>query len=82
LHHLRDPHAKATVARVVQLTDQLRRVFVSRLRDGSIKHCACGKEDCPVFMLNPKVALELDHVRHQLLEAFRSAHHDFNVSIS
>jgi hypothetical protein len=81
LHHLRDPRLKATVARVAQLTDQLRRVFVSRLRDGSIKHCSCGQEDCPVFMFSPQVTVEMDQVRHQALETFRSAHRDFDVSI-
>jgi hypothetical protein len=81
LHHLRDPRAKAKVVQTVQLIDNLRRHFVSGLRDGKIKHCGCGQEDCPVFMLQPGVATELDHMRSRALDAFRSAHPSFDVSI-
>jgi hypothetical protein len=81
LHHLRNPRAKAGVARAAQLTDQLRRVFVSRLRDGSIKHCGCGQEDCPVFMLDDQAAAELDRIRQQTLDAFRAVHRGFDVRV-
>jgi hypothetical protein len=81
LHHLRDPQAKAKVVRAVQLVDSLRRQFASGLRDGKIKHCGCGKIDCPVFMLQPGVATELDRIRSRALDAFRSAHAPFDVRV-
>jgi hypothetical protein len=81
LHHLRDPQAKAKVAQAVQLVDNLRRQFVSGLRDGKIKHCACGNADCPVFMLNTDIASEFDHIRSRALDAFRSAHADFDIRV-
>jgi hypothetical protein len=81
LHHLRDPHAKAEVVRAVQLVDSLRRQFVSGLRDGKIKHCACGQADCPVFYFQPGVATGLDHIRTRVLDAFRSAHAPFDVRV-
>lgn len=81
LHHLRDPRAKAKVVQAVQLVDDLRRQFVSGLRDGKIKHCACGQADCPVFMLQSGIAMELYHIRSRALDAFRSAHANFDVRV-
>jgi hypothetical protein len=81
LHHLRDPRAKANVVRAVQLVDNLRRQFVSGLRSGKIKHCSCGQADCPVFILRPGIATALDDSRSRALDAFRSAHANFDVRV-
>lgn len=71
LHHLRDARTRAGVAKAVQLVDELRRVFVARRRDGGIKPCGCGQESCPVFMVKPDTAAELDRTRRRALAAFR-----------
>ena len=73
LHHLRDARTRAGVAKAVQHVDELRRVFVARRRDGSIKPCGCGQESCPVFMVQPRAAVELDRARTRALDAFRTA---------
>jgi len=73
LHHLRDARIRAGVAKTVQLVDELRRVFVARCRDGSIKPCGCDQEGCPVFMVQPHAALELDRTRMRALDAFHLA---------
>lgn len=70
LHHLRDARTRAGDANAVQLVDELRRVFVARRRDGSIKPCGCGQESCPVFMVQPRAAVELDRTRMRALDAF------------
>ncbi len=82
LHHLRDPSTKAQVSNAAKLVDQLRRVFVSGLRDGRIRPCGCGEADCPVFMLDPSAARELDDIRRRALDAFRVAKPDFNIRLS
>ena len=73
LHHLRDARTRAGVAKAVQLVDELRRVFVARRREGSIRPCSCGQEDCPVFMVQPYAAVELDRARMRAMDAFRVA---------
>lgn len=73
LHHLRDARTRAGVAKAVQLVDELRRVFVARRRDGSIKPCGCGQKSCPVFMVQPHATVELNRTRMHALDAFRVA---------
>lgn len=81
LHTLRDPSLRAEMSQIVQRVDSLRRIFVARLRDGSIRHCACGDENCPVFMLSTAACEELDETRFQLLEEFRALYPPFPVRI-
>lgn len=73
LHHLRDPRARAGVAKAVRHVDELRRAFVARLRDGGVRPCDCGQANCPTFMIEPGVAAELDRIRRRALAAFHAA---------
>jgi hypothetical protein len=81
VHHLRDPRIKAAVAATVRAVDQLRRTFVSGLRDGSIRPCGCGNPDCPTFMLDWKIAAKLDQLRSNALDVFRTAYPSFAVAL-
>jgi hypothetical protein len=69
------------LAQVVRQVDELRRIFVSRLREGEIRHCECGKADCPTYMLSSRVADELDCARDRILATFRSVHAPFDVVV-
>lgn len=71
-HHLRDLHARAGVAAAVRHVDELRRAFVARLRDGGVRPCGCGQAGCPVFIIQPGVAADLDRIRRRALAAFRA----------
>jgi hypothetical protein len=82
IHHLRDQHTQAVLAKVVLQVDQLRRIFVTRLKEGEIRHCECGQRDCPTYMLTHHVADELDEARRKILTTFRSVYVSFNVSLS
>jgi hypothetical protein len=81
IHHLRDAKIRSQVSRAAQLVDKLRRTFLSGLRDGRVRACACGQSDCPVFMIDSAMAHELDRIRHDMLSAFQRAHPGFDVSI-
>ncbi|MBF3882730.1 hypothetical protein ISG07_04900 [Burkholderia pseudomallei] len=81
IHHLRDPRVRSVVAKVVGQVDELRRVFVARLRDGEIRPCGCGQPDCPTFTLTQHAADELDEVRDRILATFRSVHAYFDVTL-
>ncbi|MGS1108168.1 hypothetical protein ACVCNH_18080 [Achromobacter anxifer] len=82
IHHLRDQHTRAVLERVVRQVDELRRIFVTRLREGKINHCGCGQPDCPTYILTCHVADELDEARRKLLTTFRSVYAPFNVSLA
>ncbi|RUZ96984.1 hypothetical protein [Mesorhizobium sp. M7A.F.Ca.US.001.02.1.1] len=81
LHHLRDQQIKANVSRSAQLIDQLRRTFVSGLRDKRIRPCACGSDTCTIFFADPAAGVELDRIRSEALSAFREAYPGFRVHL-
>lgn len=81
IHHLHDQRTQAVLAKVVRQVDELRRIFVTRLKEGEIGHCECGQPDCPTYMLTHRVADELDQAREKILTTFRSVYMSFNVSL-
>lgn len=81
IHHLRDQRTRAVLERIVLQVDELRRIFVTRLREGKINHCECGQPDCPTYMLTHRVASELDQARRKILATFQSVHASFRVSL-
>lgn len=81
IHHLRDPRIRSIVAKVVGQVDELRRLFVTRLREGAINHCGCGQPDCPTYTFLPSAADELNDARHRILSTFRSVHAYFDVTL-
>jgi hypothetical protein len=81
LHHIKDKDVRKGVMRTVRQVDELRRIFVRRLRDGSITHCNCGDANCPTFMLQPGVSVQLDAARSRALETFRLVYPQFAVVV-
>ena len=81
IHHLRDPHTRAALEKVVRQVDALRRIFVGGLRTGTIRPCGCGQPDCPTYMLEHHVAEELDDAREKILTTFRSVYAPFGASL-
>lgn len=82
VHHLRDPQIKESVRSAIRLVDAVRRIFVTGLRDKTIRPCGCGQLDCPTFMLDRDVAEALDTARSQALDTFREAHRQFDGRIA
>lgn len=72
VHNLRDQGTRRVLEKVVRQVDDLRRVFVSRLKEGEIKHCECGQSDCSMYVLTSRVADELDEARRKVLTTFQS----------
>ncbi|HEK0718895.1 TPA: hypothetical protein SMP42_001966 [Pseudomonas aeruginosa] len=81
IHHLRDQRIRAVLEKVVRQVDELRRIFVARLKEGEIQHCGCGNPDCPTYILTHRVASELDEARRKILTTFRSVHTSFGVGL-
>jgi hypothetical protein len=81
IHHLQDQRIQAVLAKVVRQVDELRRIFVTRLKEGEIRHCGCGQPNCPTYMLTHRVAEEQDEARRKILMTFRSVYLSVNVSL-
>jgi hypothetical protein len=81
IHHLQDQRTQAVLATVVRQVDQLRRIFVTRLKEGEIRHCGCDQPDCPTYTLTHRAADELDDARRKILTTFRSVYVSFSVGL-
>lgn len=82
IHHLKNQRIQTVMGKVVRQVDQLRRIFVTRLKEGEIRPCGCGQPDCPTFMLTQRVVDELDDARQRILTTFQSVYTSFSVSLS
>jgi hypothetical protein len=82
LHNLQDERARAALGKVVRQVDEIRRVFKVHLDAGSIRHCQCGDPHCPIFMVDPHAAFELDRSRSAALNSFRRICSDFRVDLA
>ncbi|WP_321942202.1 hypothetical protein [Paraburkholderia tropica] len=81
IHHIRDARIRSVLEQVVRQVDALRRIFVTRLREGEIRPCGCGQQNCPTYMLTHRVADELDNARRKILTTFRSVYAPFSVTL-
>ncbi|MES4612357.1 hypothetical protein V2154_07215 [Ewingella sp. CoE-038-23] len=82
IHHIKNQRIHTVMGKVVRQVDQLRRIFVTRLKEGEIRHCGCGQPDCPTYMLTQLVSDELDDARRRILTTFQSVYTSFDVSLS
>ncbi|MBK1822268.1 hypothetical protein [Burkholderia orbicola] len=81
IHHIRDARIRSVLEQVVRQVDALRRIFVTRLREGEIRPCGCGQQNCPTYMLTHRVADELDMARRKILTTFKSVYAPFSVRL-
>ncbi len=81
IHNLRDRGVRTTLEKIVRHVDDLRRIFVTGLREGEIRPCGCGVPDCPTFGLSQRSVDQLDSVRRKILALFRSVYAPFNVNL-
>jgi hypothetical protein len=72
LHAIGDANRRAGLLRTVRELDKVRYLFRGFIAEGSIRHCGCGKSDCPVFMVDPHAGHALDEARKKALDTFRS----------
>ncbi|EAU1383055.1 hypothetical protein DJ428_25020, partial [Salmonella enterica] len=82
LHHLRDAKTRTGLAKVVRELDGIRRTFKRHLAEGGIEHCPCGDPNCPMFVVRPQAAHDLDKARAIALDSFGGLWPDFDVRVS
>jgi len=76
-HHVRDPATRATLDRLVGLLVGLRSAFDQCLRHGTVRPCGCNVPDCPIFMVKPEAAADLDHRRSEILQVVHTLNDQF-----
>lgn len=78
---VRDATLRGRVETLVVALVQLRSNFDQLMRDGEIKPCGCGQEDCPTFMMTDRAVTAMDRERRKLLEQVHALHSGFDPEL-
>lgn len=82
LHHIRNAARRSQLSVISRGLDNLRRRFKQGLADGTVRHCACGQDDCPVFIIDRTAAKALDDARRCILDEVQNVIPGFLVPLS
>jgi hypothetical protein len=74
---LHDEGLRKKIQVVEKALAKLRAKFDELTRSGVIRHCGCGKPDCPVYFMPMEAAHELEQLRSDALRLFRCANPAF-----
>jgi hypothetical protein len=80
-HSIRSPETKRKLSQIERMLGELRAKYDKSVKTGDIRPCGCNVPDCPVFFVSPRVAREMDHLREEILEAFRGLYPEFDVRL-
>jgi len=80
-HSIRSPETKRKLSQIERMLGELRAKYDKSVKAGDIRPCGCNVPDCPVFFVSPRVAREMDHLREEILEAFRGLYPEFDVRL-
>lgn len=75
-----DKATQKAIDRLVERLVALRAAFENLLRKKEIRHCNCGNEDCPVYMISGAAAQEMDRRREDMLREVHRLNPGFNPS--
>jgi hypothetical protein len=78
---LQDEALRKKVQVVEKALARLRAKFDELTRSGIIRHCGCGKPDCPIYFMPMEAAHELEKLRMEALRLFRGAHPAFEAPL-
>ena len=80
-HSIRSVETKKKLSQIERMLGELRAKYDESVKTGDIRPCGCNVPDCPVFFVSHRVACEMDHLREEILEAFRRLYPDFDVRL-
>jgi hypothetical protein len=81
LDDIQGEYAKAAMREIVIKLQMLRSRFNELLRYDKIRHCGCGKPNCPVFMFTNEACFEMDRIREEILGQFGTIYPQFAVKM-
>ena len=77
-HQLRSDILQTKIQAVEKTLSRLRARFDEMIKSSSLRHCQCNDPNCPIyFFTTPEAAHELEHLRRDVLTAFRDAYPAF-----
>lgn len=79
-NNLTDISKRKAIDKLVEHLVALRAAFEDLLREGEIKHCNCGQEDCSTFMMTNLATREMDERRRIILAEVHRLNPEFTPS--
>ncbi len=80
-HSIQSAETKRKLSQIERMLGELRAKYDESVKTGDIRTCGCNVPDCPVFFVSHSVAREMDHLREEILEAFRRLYPHFDVRL-
>ena len=80
-HSIRSAETKRKLSQIERMLGKLRANYDESVKTGDIRPCGCDDPDCPVFFVSHRVAREIDYLREEILEAFRTLYPPFDVRL-
>jgi hypothetical protein len=77
-HQLRDTALSNQIQTVEMGLARLRAKFDEFLKTGAIRPCGCNQPTCPVYIMSPNGAYDMDQLRGDVLRQFRNAYPAFD----
>lgn len=74
-HELSSATLRNELAAVVQELIELRAGFEELLLDGEMRPCGCSDTNCPVYIVSPRAAQQMDRLRAQILSRIQGLRH-------
>jgi len=80
-HQVKSSHLKESLAQIERTLCELRAQYDTFIKTRDVRPCGCNVPDCPVFMVSPQAARELDRLRMRVLNAFHVVYPPFRVRV-
>ena len=79
-HEFGDAAIRKGLAETEKALAALRAKYDDCARDGSLRPCGCDVPDCPIYMVAPQAAMELEALRRKVLDSFKRVYPKFEVN--
>jgi hypothetical protein len=80
-HDLKSAGLRTSLSEIERMLCALRVKYDELLKSGDLRPCGCNDPNCPVFMVSPMAAREMDKLRTSILDAFRKIYPPFGVHL-
>ena len=78
-HQFEDRAIRNGLAKVEKALAALRAAFDGHMQSGKIRPCGCNEPDCPVYMIDPDAAHDIEQRRRKVLDAFHAVYPEFDI---
>lgn len=78
-HEVNSANTKSTLADIYKLVVKLRDTLVDLKRKQEVRNCDCGMPDCPTWLFSDYACDQMDSIRQQIFEKFRTMAPGFSL---